>query len=65
MDSWAKKIAELHEKNIWIIGITGGSPVFRVVKNNFRNVPTGLVDCDELRYLGVANPVQFFIRSGK
>jgi peptide/nickel transport system substrate-binding protein len=65
MDSWAKKIAELHEKNIWIIGTTGGAPVTRVVKNNFRNVPGGLVDTDELRYLGIANPVQFFIKSGK
>lgn len=65
MDSWAKKIAELHEKNIWIIGITGGSPTFWVVRNNFRNVPSGLVNTDELRYLGIANPCQFFIRSGK
>jgi peptide/nickel transport system substrate-binding protein len=65
MDSWAKKIAELHEKNIWIIGITGGSPTTWVVKNNFRNVPAGLFNTDELRYLGVANPVQFFIKGGK
>ncbi len=65
MDSWAKKIAELHEKNIWIIGITGGSPTFVVVKNSFRNVPAGLFNTDELRYLGIANPVQFFIRGGK
>jgi len=65
MDSWAKKIAELHEKNIWIIGTTGGAPTTLVVKNNFRNVPTDLVNCDELRYLGVASPSQFFIRSGK
>ncbi len=64
MDSWAKKIAELHEKNIWIIGTTGAEAKIRVVKNNFRNVPSGLVDTDELRYLGIANPVQFFIRGG-
>jgi hypothetical protein len=65
MDSWAKKIAELHEKNIWIIGTTGAGAKINVVKNNFRNVPSGLVWTDELRYLGVANPVQFFIRGGK
>jgi hypothetical protein len=35
------------------------------VKNNFRNVPAGLFNTDELRYLGVANPVQFFIKGGK
>jgi ABC-type transport system substrate-binding protein len=65
MDSWARKIAELHEKNIWIIGTTGAGAQVLVVRNNFRNVPSGLVWTDELRYLGVANPVQFFIRSGK
>jgi hypothetical protein len=36
-----------------------------VVKNNFRNVPSGLVWTDELRYLGIGSPSQFFIRSGK
>jgi len=65
MDSWAKKIAELHEKNIWIIGTTGAGATVLVVRNNFRNVPSGLVWTDELRYLGIGSPSQFFIRSGK
>jgi peptide/nickel transport system substrate-binding protein len=62
MNMWADKIVALHEKNVWAIGITGGSPTLYVVKNNFRNFPEGLYQADELRNIGVANPCQFFIR---
>ena len=62
MNKWADKIVDLHAKNIWIIGTTGAPPKLYVVKNNFRNFPEDMYFCDELRYWGVANPCQFFIK---
>ena len=62
VDKWCDEIIKLHAKNQWIIGYTGPTPSLILVKNNFRNVPGGLIDCDEFRGLGHGRPAQFFIK---
>lgn len=62
VDLYANKIVDLHTKNIWIIGTTGMPPELYVVKSRLHNFPEGLIEVDELRGAGIANPNQFFIR---
>ncbi len=62
IDKWSDEILKLHAKNVWIIGYTGPMPNLVLVKNNFRNVPDGLIFCDEFRDLGHGRPMQFFIK---
>ncbi|NLC67314.1 MAG: ABC transporter substrate-binding protein [Clostridiaceae bacterium] len=62
INKWSDEIIKLHAKNMWIIGYTGPMPQFILVKNNFRNVPEGLIYCDEFRDLGHGRPMQFFIK---
>ncbi|GGA36855.1 ABC transporter substrate-binding protein [Paenibacillus physcomitrellae] len=57
---YSNEIIKLHQKNQWVIGYTGPTPVLTVVKNNVKNVPA-LVNSDEFRGLGFAHPDQFFI----
>jgi peptide/nickel transport system substrate-binding protein len=63
IDKWADKIVELHEKNVWVIGVAGVSPQFIVAHNRLRNVREGLYYCDELRYYGVANPATWYMKN--
>lgn len=62
VQKWTDEIVKLHQKNQWVIGYTGPTPVLVVAKNNLRNVPT-LVSSDEFRGLGHAHPAQFFLES--
>ena len=59
---WADKIAEIHARNVWVIGIAGISPTLVLTSNKLRNVPEGLYFCDEMRQYSVGNPSTFFIR---
>ncbi len=60
VDEWADRIIDLHEKNVWMIGYTSPLPHLFIVKNDMRNVPSGLVFCDEFRGIGHGRPSQFF-----
>ena len=40
----------------------GEPPALFVTKNNFRNVPQGLINDDPLRAIGLAQPPQFFFK---
>lgn len=57
-----KEIINLHKRNIWMIGIVGELPQPGVVKNNFRNVPDGIIWDDTLRAPKNARPEQFFFK---
>lgn len=57
-----EEIIQLHIKNIWMIGTVGEMPYPVVVKNNLRNVPDELTLEDNLGYVRVANPYQFFFK---
>lgn len=57
-----KEIINLHKRNIWMIGIVGELPQPVVVKNNFRNVPDGVIWDDTLRSPKNARPEQFFFK---
>ncbi|HON73086.1 MAG TPA: ABC transporter substrate-binding protein, partial [bacterium] len=61
-DRYFKEIINLHKRNIWMIGTVGELPQPVVVKNNFRNVPDGLVWDDTLRAPKNARPEQFFFK---
>ncbi|WP_019639757.1 ABC transporter substrate-binding protein [Paenibacillus fonticola] len=60
VQQWTDEIIKLHQKNQWVIGYTGPTPVLIVAKNNLKNVPT-LVSSDEFRGIGHAHPAQFFL----
>ncbi len=62
-DEYMKQIIELHKKNLWIVGTVGAGPALMVVKNNFRNVPEGLIWDDPLRSPKNLRPEQFFFKT--
>lgn len=47
-DRYLKEIFNIHKKNLWMIGTVGELPQILIVKNNFRNVPEGLISDDSL-----------------
>ena len=61
-DRYFKEIVNLHKRNIWMIGTVGELPQPVVVKNNFRNVPDGLIWDDTLRAPKNGRPEQFFFK---
>jgi len=62
-DEYVKQVIDLHKKNIWMVGFVGALPQPIVVKNNFRNVPEGLLwDFPLIRSPKNFRPEQFFIK---
>ncbi|HRU32772.1 MAG TPA: ABC transporter substrate-binding protein [bacterium] len=61
-DRYLKEIFNIHKKNLWMIGTVGELPQILIVKNNFRNVPEGLISDDSLFSPANAHPEQFFIK---
>jgi peptide/nickel transport system substrate-binding protein len=61
-DRLFKEIINLHKRNIWMIGIVGELPQPVIVKNNFRNVPDGIIWDDTLRAPKNGRPEQFFFK---
>jgi len=57
-----REIMNIHKKNIWMIGTVGEPPQLTIVKNNFRNVPEGLIWDDALQSPANGYPEQFFIK---
>jgi len=57
-----KEIINIHKKNIWMIGTVGEPPQLTIAKNNFRNVPEGLIWDDALQSPANGYPEQFFIK---
>jgi peptide/nickel transport system substrate-binding protein len=54
------KIKDVHKEQLWGIGVAGLGPALYIVKNNVRNFPTGLIDANTFRNLGLARPQQLF-----
>lgn len=57
-----KEIINLHKKNIWMIGLVGEVPTLIVAKNNFRNIPDGILWDDNIRSPKNGRPEQFFFK---
>ncbi|MEZ4730095.1 MAG: ABC transporter substrate-binding protein [Caldilineaceae bacterium] len=57
-----KQLMDLNKEQLWSIGIVGEPPALFIAKNNFRNVPAGLINDDPLRAIGLAQPPQFFFK---
>lgn len=55
------EIVKLHQKNQWVIGYAGSTPMLIAASNNVKNIPTNLIFADEYRSLGHGHPAQFFI----
>ncbi|MDN3722064.1 hypothetical protein QW131_29995 [Roseibium salinum] len=49
-------------KNGWVIGLVGEVATPVIVKNNFRNLPEGLVEDNITRGVGLARPQQMWIK---
>jgi peptide/nickel transport system substrate-binding protein len=58
----SNEIVKLHQKNQWVIGYAGPTPVLVVASNSIHNIPTDAVWADEYRSLGQGHPSQFFIK---
>jgi peptide/nickel transport system substrate-binding protein len=61
-DELVREFLNLHKKNLWMVGTVGALPQPIVVKNNFRNVPSGLPWDDPLRSPKNLRPEQFFFK---
>ncbi len=61
-DELFKGIIDLHKENIWMIGTVGEVPQLIVAKNNFRNIPDGLLWDDNIRSPKNGRPEQFFFK---
>lgn len=58
----SNEIVKLHQKNQWVIGYAGPTPVLVIASNSIHNIPTDAVWADEYRSLGQGHPSQFFIK---
>jgi peptide/nickel transport system substrate-binding protein len=56
------KIRDINKQQLWRIGVAGAGPAYYIVKNNFRNVPSGLIDDNTLRNEGLGMPQQFYFK---
>jgi len=54
------QIRDIHKEQLWSIGVAGLGPAPYVVKNNVGNFPSGLIDSNTFRNIGLARPQQFF-----
>jgi peptide/nickel transport system substrate-binding protein len=62
-NKYFKEIIDIHKKNIFFIGTVGEMQIPVVVKNNFRNVPDGLIFDHPLFSPKNARPEQFFFKT--
>lgn len=62
INKYSNEIVKLHQKNQWVIGYAGPTPVLIVANNKIHNIPTDAIWCDEYRSLGQGHPAQFFIK---
>ena len=56
------QIRDVHKEQLWAIGVAGLGPAPYVVKSNLHNFPSGLIDANVFRNLGLARPQQFFFK---
>ena len=56
------QIRDIHKEQLWSIGVAGLGPAPYIVKNNLHNFPSGLIDANVFRNLGLARPQQFFFK---
>ncbi|NEU61918.1 ABC transporter substrate-binding protein [Paenibacillus taichungensis] len=62
INQYSNEIVKLHQKNQWVIGYAGPTPVLITASNKIHNIPTDLIWSDEYRSLGQGHPAQFFIK---
>jgi len=58
-----KQMLAIQKEQLWNVGVVGEGPALFVTRNNFRNVPDGLVEDDPLRGEGLAHPPQFYFKA--
>ena len=58
----AKRIAQAHYDNTWVIGFCVSDRTYDAVNNRVHNFRQGFVNCDELRFLGYTKPYTWFIQ---
>ncbi len=59
----AQEMVSIHRENVLAVGLVGEDPKLYIKSNRVGNFPAGLIDDDVLRQIGLAAPMQFFIRS--
>ncbi|MBR3271284.1 MAG: hypothetical protein IKI59_05110 [Clostridia bacterium] len=57
----AKRIAQAHYDNTWVIGFCVSDKTYDAVNNRVHNFRQGFVNCDELRFLGYTKPYTWFV----
>ncbi len=58
----AQKMVDLYKEAGWNIGLIGEEPAMFVRSNNMHNFPTGLIEDDALRGIGLAQAQQFYLK---
>jgi peptide/nickel transport system substrate-binding protein len=61
LELWLQ-IRDIRKEQLWEIGVAGLGPAIYIVKNNVANFPSGLIDSNTFRNLGLARPQQFFFK---
>ena len=59
----AQDMVSLFKDNGWTIGLIGETPAMYVRSNKLKNFPSGLIDDDALRGIGLAQAQQFYLTS--
>jgi len=62
INDYSDQIVKIHQKNQWVIGYAGPTPVYVIANNQMRNIPENAIWSDEYRSLGHGHPSQFFIK---
>ena len=58
----AKRIAQAHYDNTFVIGFVVSDRTYDAVSNRIHNFRQGFVNCDELRFLGYTKPYTWFVQ---
>jgi peptide/nickel transport system substrate-binding protein len=62
LELWLQ-IRDIKKEQFWGIGIAGLGPALYIVNKKLGNFPSGLIDGNTFRNLGLARPQQFFYKS--
>ncbi len=58
-----QELLDFNKENLWVVGVCGEAPAILITKNNFRNVPSGLVQDDPLRGERLGGNETYFIKA--
>jgi peptide/nickel transport system substrate-binding protein len=61
-DAALNQLIDTFVRQGWVIGIVGESPAIAIAKNDFKNMPDGLIEDDITRGIGLGRTQQMWIQ---